>query len=195
MIKLTNITVTDTVGQLRGQINTMQNEIMADQPMIGRCLNPTVNLYMNEQLAGAITASDMQACWLSALIFPENNECFVAGIIGHCKWLGEGTNVIPPDVMFNKLVIDIPTIQAPNGTNYTSFLPPSHLSLPYNLSGTTQQFFIGVNGMHRIKRTYTSPFDTACIETDANMPNTLNVAVTSAYGISATTDSVLTLNF
>lgn len=30
MIELANIKATDTVGQLRGQINAMQNEIMAD---------------------------------------------------------------------------------------------------------------------------------------------------------------------
>lgn len=35
MIELTNIKTTDTFGQLRGQINTMQNEIMADQMVVG----------------------------------------------------------------------------------------------------------------------------------------------------------------
>ena len=40
MIKLTNIKPTDTIKQLRGQINTMQNEIMADQPFVGALVNP-----------------------------------------------------------------------------------------------------------------------------------------------------------
>lgn len=39
MIELTNIKATDTVGQLRRQINSMQNEIMRNQPMIGTGLN------------------------------------------------------------------------------------------------------------------------------------------------------------
>ena len=196
MIEIKQIKATDKLGNIRPLINTALGEIQQDQPMIGHCLNPTVNLYKDGQLAGAITASDMQACWLSALIFPENNGCFVADIIGRCEWLGEGANVITPGIPFNKLVIDIPAIQAPNSNTYTSFLPPSHLHLPHNLSGTTQQFFIGVNGARFDKvGSPFAPFNAAYIETDTNAPNTLNITVTSKTNIAMLADSVLVLNF
>lgn len=55
MIELTNIKTTDTFGQLRGQINTMQNEIMADQPFVGKVVNPSVNVYdRNNDLRGQL---------------------------------------------------------------------------------------------------------------------------------------------
>ena len=127
MIKLTNIETTDPIRKLRGQINAMQNEIMDNQPMIGACLNPTVNLYFGTTLVGEVTGSHMSHCYLSALIFPENNGCFVAGIIGHCAW---GSDDIL-ECTFNQLTINIPAIKAPNGTTYTSFLTPEHLGLPH----------------------------------------------------------------
>lgn len=196
MIELTEIKTTDPWGVLRQQINEMQAEIMADQPIIGACLNPTVNLYNNlGQLTGAITASNMQKCFLSALIFPENNGCFVADIIGHCEWNGSGGSNIIPVGQYTKFVIDIPTVQKPDGTAYTSFLTPSHLGLPHHAKDPAQQFYIGVSGTNLTGGNYTSPFEGAYIETNANTPSTLNVVVTTRVPITVTSNSIIALNF
>lgn len=195
MIKLTNIKTTDTLRQLRGQINAMQNEIMADQPMIGACLNPTVNLYSGPTLVGAVTASNMGSCYLSALIFPENNGCFVAGIIGHCEWDG-GSEI--PECTFNKLTIDIPSIKAPNGTIHTSFLPPEHFGLPHREpQNGLQEYPIGFNSTFKHGTELKNPFIGAYIETSTNTPSTLNISLETLTGFPvdmAETDT-LYLNF
>lgn len=198
MIELTNINATDTVGQLRGQINTMQNEIMADQPMIGRCRNPTVNLYDEDNiLVGTITAETMIDCHLSAIIFPENNGCFVADIIGHCHWSGRGPDAMP-NVAFTKLVIDVPSIKSPNGTIYTNFLTPRHM---WGLEASANTFYIGVNSTLCISDqnrdiTTTHPFAQAYIETSENEPSTLNIiAKSEPLEITVPTTGTLYLNF
>lgn len=193
MIELANIKTTDTLGQLRGQVNTMQNEIMHDQPMIGACLNPTVNLYSGTSLVGAVTASNMSSCYLSALIFPENNGCFVAGIIGHCEW---GSEI--PECTFDKLTIDIPSIKAPNGTIYTSFLPPEHLGLPHREPTTgLQEYPIGFNSTFKHNTEQKNPFIYAYIETSINTPSTLNISLHTlpAVPVDMTEVDNLYLNF
>lgn len=174
MIELTNIEKTDPIRKLRRQINTMQNEIMANQPMIGTCLHPTVNLYFGPHLVGEVTASHMSHCYLSALIFPENNGCFVAGIIGHCEW--DGGDI--PECTFNQLTINIPAIKAPNGTTYTSFLTPEHLGLPYRVVDFgLQEYFIGFNSTFKHNTEMKNPFIRAYVETSINDPGTLNISL------------------
>ena len=194
MIELTNIKTTDTFVQLRTQINTMQNEIVADQPIIGACLNPTVNLYSGQTLVGAVTASHMNGCYLSALIFPENNGCFVAGIIGRCTW---GSGDIP-ECTFDELTIDIPSIKAPNGTIYTSFLTPEHLGLPHREGPTdTQEYFIGFNSVFKHNTELKNPFISAYLETSINTPSTLNISLQTLSNAPVTYTEVdsLYLNF
>lgn len=175
MIELEQIKATDKLGNIRPLINTALNEIQQDQPMIGKCLNPTVNLYNGPTLTGSITATNMQKCYLSALIFPENNGCFVAGIIGHCEWAGD-TEI--PECTFTTLTINIPAVKAPNGTTYTSFLTPAHLELPYQSGQNgTEKYFIGFNSSLDQNAELKNPFIYACIETSINVPSTFNVAL------------------
>ena len=73
MIELTNIKATDTIGQLRGQINTMQNEIMADQPFVGVPVNPSVKYYK----ASTPTVSDSGTTWSNATLIGTNEASTV----------------------------------------------------------------------------------------------------------------------
>lgn len=82
MIELANIKTTDTLGQLREQINTMQNEIMHDQPFVGVCQNISINFYNSDQLALAVTASELTNEKLYALCYPESNGVFIAKVFG-----------------------------------------------------------------------------------------------------------------
>lgn len=175
MIELEQIKKTDPIKSLRGQLNTAFSEIQSDQPFIGRCLNPTINLYYGSNLVGAVTASGMTECFLSALVFPENNGCFVADIIGRGRWLSGDDGL--PSVTFNKLVIDIPSIQLSNGTKYTSFVTPDHLALNYIADGTKQQMPIGCSTMMRMGSKANAVVNTCAIETDSATPTTLNVVI------------------
>lgn len=133
MIELTNIKTTDTFGQLRGQINTMQNEIMADQPFVGTLVNPSINYYMldsgNVTLAGTNTASTVKS-YLTALCFPESNGVFVAGVWGMIQITAEPQFVGPAND-YTHVVIDVPAIKlATLDTSLSTFVSCEHLGLP-----------------------------------------------------------------
>lgn len=57
MIELSQIPSSSKLKELRGQINTMANEINADQMIIGQVLNPTAVLYSNGNIVGSVTDS------------------------------------------------------------------------------------------------------------------------------------------
>lgn len=175
MIELEQIKKTDPLKSLRRQLNTAFSEIQSDQPFIGRCLNPTVNLYRGPSLVGAITASNMSECFLAALVFPENNGCFVADIIGRGRWIAQDGEL--PDDTFNRLVIDIPSIQLANGIKYTSFVTPDRLALKYIADGTRQQLPIGCSTVMRIGASANAIVNTCAIETDSATPTTLNIVI------------------
>ena len=113
MIKLTNIKPTDTIKQLRGQINTMQNEIMADQPFVGALVNPSINYYAydgdNYTLVATNTAIEV-TCGLTALCFPESNGVFVAGVWGMIKADAE-PHYVGPDRTYMLVAISVPAIK------------------------------------------------------------------------------------
>ena len=126
MIELTNINATDTFGQLRGQINTMQNEIMADQPFVGVCQNISINFYNSDQLALAVTASELTDEKLYALCYPESNGVFIAKVFGSLQ------TAIPisSSMTTDKIVIDVPTVKLPTrDSSMSTFVSPSHLGL------------------------------------------------------------------
>lgn len=133
MIELTNIKTTDTVRQLRGQINAMQNEIMADQPFIGTLVNPSINYYTvdsgNATLIATNTASTVKS-YLSALCFPESNGVFVAGVWGLIEITAE-PQYVGTDRSYNFVVIDVPAIKlATLDTILSTFVSCEHLGLP-----------------------------------------------------------------
>lgn len=124
MIELANIKTTDTLGQLRGQINTMQNEIMADQPFIGYVMNPSISFYRDNSLVGGVTASELAAERLFALCFPESNGVFVASLFGRLRFQAKS------DFSFNQIRIDIPGIKlATRDSVIGTFVNPNHLGM------------------------------------------------------------------
>lgn len=126
MIELTNIKTTDTMRQLRKQINMMLNEIMADQPFVGVCQNISINFYNKDQLAFAIAASKLTDEKLYALCYPESNGVFIANVFGslHTSIYTESS------VTSDKIVIDVPTIKLPTRDSpMSTFVSPSHLGL------------------------------------------------------------------
>lgn len=121
MIELANIKATDTVGQLRGQINTMQNEIMADQPFIGVAVNPSINFFNNGTLVSAITASMIANERIYALCFPESNGIFVAKFYGTIKFIPDD------DAQTNTFTINVPSIKIPTrDSTIGTFVSPAH---------------------------------------------------------------------
>lgn len=133
MIELANIKTTDTVKQLRGQINAMQNEIMADQPFVGTLVNPSINYYMidsgNATLTGTNTASTVKS-YLTALCFPESNGVFVAGVWGMIQATAE-PQFVGTNHDYSQVVIDVPAIKlATLDTSLSTFVSCEHLGLP-----------------------------------------------------------------
>lgn len=124
MIELTNIKPTDRVKQLRGQINAMQNEIMADQPFVGYVINPSIEFFKGVSLVGSVTASAIATQRLLALCFPESNGVFVARLFGGIRF------IYTADFSFDNIVIDIPGIKlATRDAVIGTFISPNHLGI------------------------------------------------------------------
>lgn len=133
MIKLTNIKPTDKLKLLRGQINTMQNEIMADQTFVGALVNPSIKYYSfdgdNYTLIATNTAIEVQSS-LTALCFPESNGVFVAGVWGMIKAEAE-PHYVGSDRDYMLVSISVPAIKlATMSTNISTFVSCNHLGLP-----------------------------------------------------------------
>lgn len=181
MIDLTNIKATDTVGQLRGQINTMQNEIMADQPTIGACSRPSVDLYNGATLVSSIPAPNI-ANYLNAVILPsrKNNGCFVLGFTGAIQFRSP-TNVA---ATVDKIAIHITKIKAANARDsYTIFLTPDYLELNNRVMESSYYTYINCQYMHKTKSgQVTVPKYVSSIEIDANSPGALNIIIMFSGG-------------
>lgn len=156
MIELTNIKATDTVGQLRGQINTMQNEIMADQPMIGACVDPSIYLYHKDSLEYAFESKidpnyTNVTNYLNAVILPntKGNKCFVVGFTGLLQFL------IPPNeaAKVDNIRIRIPSISGITAANtsysYSKFITPDSLGLNHNVNYDRYLSYTNCQYMHR----------------------------------------------
>ena len=126
MIELTNIKTTDQLKQLREQINTMQNEIMAHQPFVGVPVNPSVNYYSESgKLVGASTASSVNS-HLFLMCFPESNGVFVADAFGRVK-ANDTPNVTDTPAW---AVINIPAVKLPTrNASVSTFVPCDHFGL------------------------------------------------------------------
>lgn len=137
MIELANIKATNTVRQLRGLINTMQNKIMSDQPFIGTPVNPSINYYKastdgNPATLVATNTASTVTNGLTMLCFPENNGVFVAGV-----WGSLAATAYPAHApgqtgrIFNYAVVDIPAVKlATRETSVSTFVTCEHLGLP-----------------------------------------------------------------
>ena len=133
MIRLTSIKTTDAIKQLRGQINAMQNEIVADQPFVGTLVNPSINYYDIHEGSATLVATNAASAVkssLTALCFPESNGMFVACVWGMVQItedpqdVGSGGN---PTV----IAISVPAIKlATMPVNVSTFVSCEHLGLP-----------------------------------------------------------------
>lgn len=133
MIKLTNIKTTDRVKQLRGQINAMQNDIMANQPFVGSLVKPSINYYSldgdNYTLAATNPAIEVQSS-LTALCFPESNGVFVACVWGMINVMAE-PHYVGSDRDYMLVSISVPAIKlATMPNNISTFISCNHLGLP-----------------------------------------------------------------
>lgn len=138
MIELEQIKTTDTIGQLRGQLNTAFNEIQSDQPFIGRVVTPSIELYNDGTLTKAITASELTTQPITALGFLESNGCFVWGVHGVIGLMGVRAK-------FNKIVIYAPMVKfATRTSGIATFVSPNHLGL------SSEQDEWGLTGINTI---------------------------------------------
>lgn len=127
MIELEQIKKTDPIKSLRGQLNTAFNEIQSDQPLVGMCMNPSVNIYdEHHRLVQAVTASNVSN-YLRALILPENNGAYVYSVKGYIAF---SINVTASASDMYEICVDVPAIKAADKT-YSTFVSPSHLGLPH----------------------------------------------------------------
>lgn len=127
MIELKQIKKTDPIKSLRGQLNTAFNEIQSDQPLVGMCMNPSVNIYDDHhRLVQGVTASNVNN-YLRALILPENNGAYVYSVKGNID-LSINVSEIARNMF--EICVDVPAIKAA-GKTYSTFVSPSHLGLPH----------------------------------------------------------------
>lgn len=136
MIELSQIPVSSKLKELRGQINTMVNEINTDQMVLGRILNPSLNYYdVSSQLVGAVTASGVQSD-LFALCMPESNGLFIAYIFGRLYTFDTPKLTGEPITC----EADIPAIKIPNRDSAIStFVTMEHIGL--SLAGDTGVYY------------------------------------------------------
>lgn len=142
MIELTNIKTTDKIRQLRGQINDMQKEIMANQPFVGKLVSPSIKYYSFDgddyTLVATNTAIEVESR-LTALCFPESNGVFVAGVWGNIKAMAE-PNYVGSNRNYRLVAISVPAIKlATMSTNISTFVSCNHLGLleDYPIPGFT----------------------------------------------------------
>lgn len=143
MIELTQIKTTDTIGQLRGQLNTAFDEIESDQPFLGVPVNPSINYYKKgttesvdgmvahtkAKLVATSTASTVTS-QLVLLCFPESNGVFVANVWGYIRDEPVfATGYSSSDIDY--MSIDVPAVKMPTRDNSIStFVTCEHLGIP-----------------------------------------------------------------
>lgn len=195
MIELEQIKKTDPIKSLRGQLNKAFSEIVADQPMIGACLNPSITFYENSTLVGSVTANYVNN-YLSALVLPENNGCYVAAFHGSIWCLGG--QISGARGTFNQIKVDIPAIKCANASaSYTTFLTPKHLGLPCDENDDIYITYIGCDIQLSAKHTLaTLPSHMCGVITNSSSPNTLEIAITfDNNSLSLGQDTTVQLSF
>lgn len=126
MIELSQIPNTSKLKELRGQINTMADEINGNQMVVGQVVNPTAII---DFYRGSIKTVDvsMEINQLFALCMLKSNSVYVAQVFGSIY--GRATaDVTTDDADFAKVSINIPSVKLPNRTaKVSSFVTPGSL--------------------------------------------------------------------
>lgn len=180
MIELEQVKKTDPIKMLRGQLNTAFNEIQSDQPLVGMCMNPSVNIYDDHhRLVQAVTASNVNN-YLRALILPENNGAYVYSVKGNIDF---SINVSDSAHDMFEICVNVPAIKAA-GKTYSTFVSPSHLGLPYvnpnpgQVTADEAEYMLGRIIFYNADQSeFKHP--TFYAVTNANMPNMFEIR---AYG-------------
>lgn len=126
MIELSQIQNTSKLKELRGQINTMVDEINGNQMVIGQVLNPSAKFYDGmHNLMGTVTASQWLMNQMYAVCMPESNGLYVAQVFGAMLATPTLTKDNQPIAFVE---IDIPSVKLPNReTAVSTFVTPEHL--------------------------------------------------------------------
>lgn len=177
MIELTNIERTDPIRELRSQINAMQYEIMANQPFVGKLVNPSINYYSYDGDAATLVAKNTAInveSRLTALCFPESNGVFVAGVWGNIAVMIE-PDYIGNDRDYNLVAISVPAIKlATMPTNISTFVSCNHLGLreDYPIPGfTTKPLQDNITDIMFVKANNSQTMVTPYIEQGGNTCN------------------------
>lgn len=148
MIELSQIPADSKLKDLRGQINTMVDEINTDQMVIGQVLLPSAVIYgKNTTILGSVTSQQWQSNQVFAVCMPEQDAVYVAQVFGVLV----ATPTLTKDGPIDSVRIDIPAVKLPNReTPVSTFLPPEPLGYPpvvvRNISNTGLVFGLVAKG-------------------------------------------------
>lgn len=124
MIELSQIQNTSKLKELRGQINTMVDEINSNQMVIGQVLNPTAKIEYHRG-SNPIVDVSLELNQLFALCMPKSNSVYVAQVFGNIFGTATTDN---NSTDFAAVSIVIPAIKLPNRTaEVSSFVTPGSL--------------------------------------------------------------------
>lgn len=132
MIELSQIPNTSKLKELRGQINTMVDEINGNQMVIGQVLSPAARIY-NADGTGIDTITGTQ--WLRNQLFavcmPGSNGVYVAQLFGTLVSYTAATEPVA------RVTIIITKVKLPNReAEVNTFVTPESLGLTGEYTGT-----------------------------------------------------------
>lgn len=114
MINLSQIPNTSKLKELRGQINTMVDEINGNQMVIGQVLNPKAKLSYRGASIGTPNITHWYTNQLFAVCMLGPNGVYVAQVFGCLLSSPSGITVDNKDIY--SVDIDIPAVKLPNRT-------------------------------------------------------------------------------
>lgn len=132
MIELSQIPNTSKLKELRGQINTMANEINGNQMVIGQVLRPTASINFKDSNTPPVTVTEWFMDSVFAVCMPNEYGVYVANVFG-----GLATK-ITADINANDIdsvSIKIPAVKLPNRTEEVSMFVNSS-DLGFDLPST-----------------------------------------------------------
>lgn len=141
MIELSQIQNTSKLKELRGQINTMVDEINGNQMVVGQVLNPRVTIsYLHGNNLEVDVSLELNQ--LFALCMPKSNSVYIAQMFGTIY--GRATTDNKRDD-FAAVSIIIPAVKLPNRTaEVSSFVTPGSLGFTEADSDTHTVWNTGV---------------------------------------------------
>lgn len=124
MIELSKIQNTSKLKELRGQINTMVDEINSNQMVVGQVLNPRVIIsYLHGNNLEVDVSVELNQ--LFALCMPKSNSVYIAQVFGTIFGRATTDN---KSTDFAAVSIIIPAVKLPNRTaEVSSFVTPGSL--------------------------------------------------------------------